>query len=310
MATPRNQTGGRGSNSPPAERGQSAVRSAAIVIAVAGYLLLFFLAPVPEFKSVDHPAGLSRGELLVNEVLLIDEVVLGRREVDGSRASAGWFGSPPEFAIVDRLRVLVPAAIMLSICGLGGWLLLGLLRIERGLSALDVIFFSCVVGCSVVSLYTFAVGIAGGLHARWLFLVPAAVVTLAGAYRLWHRTVALRRRLSHARSSRAGESTGSEQFSHSFPAVSSQDETRSARRWLWWGAPFTVAILLGGTLTPFEFDVLEYHLEVPKEFYQQGHIGFLPHNVYGNMPLASEMLSLAAMATLGDWWFGALVARP
>ena len=84
---------------------------------------------------------------------------------------------------------------------------------------------------------------------------------------------------------------------------------KNARRWLWWATPFTIVILLGATLTPLDFDVREYHLQAPKEFYQQGRIAFLPHNVYGNMPLGSEMLPLAAMATLGDWWFGALCGK-
>jgi hypothetical protein len=50
-------------------------------------------------------------------------------------------------------------------------------------------------------------------------------------------------------------------------------------------------------------------LQAPKEFYQQGSIGFVPHNVYANMPLGAEMLILAAMAALGDWWYGALVGK-
>ena len=70
-----------------------------------------------------------------------------------------------------------------------------------------------------------------------------------------------------------------------------------------------MAIAIGGALTPVEFDVREYHLQVPKEFYQSGRISFLPHNVYGNMPLGSEMLPLAAMVATDDWWFGALVGK-
>jgi hypothetical protein len=309
MATPRNETVRRGSKSPPGERGQSAARSAAIVIAVVGYLLLFFLAPIPEFKSAERPAGISRGELLANEILLVDEVVLGRRQADGSRAPDGWFGYPPAFALGDRLRVLVPAVIMFSLCGLAGWLLLGVLRVDCGFCALEVIFFSCTGGCSAVSLYTFAVGIAGGLHNRWLFLAPAGAVVLAGAYRLSRQAVAVRDRRPQELPSRADDDKARQQFPQNPAGAALQDETRNMRRWLWWGVPFTLAIVLGGTLTPFEFDVLEYHLQVPKEFYRQGHIGFLPHNVYGNMPLGAEMLSLAAMATLGNWWFGALVGK-
>ena len=68
-------------------------------------------------------------------------------------------------------------------------------------------------------------------------------------------------------------------------------------------------IWLGGMLPPIEFDVREYHLQVPKEFFQQGQIVFLPHNVYGNMPLGAEMFALLGMGLTGDWWLGALVGK-
>jgi hypothetical protein len=48
------------------------------------------------------------------------------------------------------------------------------------------------------------------------------------------------------------------------------------------------------------YDVLEYHLAVPKEFCEAGRMGFLPHNVYSNFPLNSEMLSLLMMVLRGD----------
>jgi hypothetical protein len=70
-----------------------------------------------------------------------------------------------------------------------------------------------------------------------------------------------------------------------------------------------VVIVLGGMLPPVEFDVREYHLQVPKEFFQQGYVGFLPHNVYGNMPMGTEMLSLLGMVVAGDWWWGALAGK-
>ena len=73
--------------------------------------------------------------------------------------------------------------------------------------------------------------------------------------------------------------------------------------------PFALMILLGGMLPPIDFDVREYHLQAPKEFYQQGRIGFLPHNVYANMPLGTEMLSLLGMVVSGDWWLGALAGK-
>jgi hypothetical protein len=78
------------------------------------------------------------------------------------------------------------------------------------------------------------------------------------------------------------------------------------------GLPFLVLILLGGMLPPWDFDVREYHLQVPKEWYQQGRISFLPHNVYGNMPLGAEMHALLGMVFWPGqhaWWWGALVGK-
>jgi len=80
-------------------------------------------------------------------------------------------------------------------------------------------------------------------------------------------------------------------------------------RWLWLALPLVLAILLAAMLPPLDFDVCEYHLQAPKEFFQQGRITFLPHNVYGNMPLGAEMLALLAMVISGDWWLGALAGK-
>ncbi len=212
------------------------------------YGAIFFAAPLAELNDA------SRVELLENSVLLADEV------------AASWTGDPAEFALADRLRVLLPAVALLGICGLAGWLALG--RAERGLSALEAFFFSCAIGCSIISLYTLLVGLAGGLHYKLLFVAPAMVVVVAGSWQLWRRRFAREK--------------------HEELITNEQDYATNVR-WLWCGAPFVVVIALGGTLTPVDFDVREYHLQVPKEFYQNGRIDFLPHNVYGNMPLGSEI---------------------
>jgi 4-amino-4-deoxy-L-arabinose transferase-like glycosyltransferase len=73
--------------------------------------------------------------------------------------------------------------------------------------------------------------------------------------------------------------------------------------------PFVAMILLAGMLPPLDFDVREYHLQAPKEFFQQGRITFLPHNVYADMPLGTEMLSLLAMVLADDWWIGGMAGK-
>lgn len=69
--------------------------------------------------------------------------------------------------------------------------------------------------------------------------------------------------------------------------------------------PFGVYLLLGAVSPPTDFDVREYHLQGPKEWFQQRQINFLPHNVYTSFPFLTEMLSLTGMIFAADWWHGA-----
>ncbi|NMC19007.1 MAG: hypothetical protein GYA33_01195, partial [Thermogutta sp.] len=62
-------------------------------------------------------------------------------------------------------------------------------------------------------------------------------------------------------------------------------------------------------LPPTDFDVREYHLQAPKEFHLNGKIRFVPHNVYANMPLGTEMHTLGAMALADDVRTGALAGK-
>lgn len=73
---------------------------------------------------------------------------------------------------------------------------------------------------------------------------------------------------------------------------------------LWLTAvPLAVVALLAAAKAPgflwreegFGYDVLEYHLAVPKEYLEAGRISYLPHNVYANMPSLVEMLYLAVL---------------
>jgi hypothetical protein len=80
----------------------------------------------------------------------------------------------------------------------------------------------------------------------------------------------------------------------------------------WWlaaSAPFLLCILLGAMLPSTDFDANEYHLQGPKEYFQNGCIEFLPHNVYTSFPFGTEMLTLLAMVLRGDWYRGALAGK-
>ncbi len=81
--------------------------------------------------------------------------------------------------------------------------------------------------------------------------------------------------------------------------------------------PFLALALLVATVPPgviwaeegFGYDVLEYHLEVPKEYYHEGQITCLPHNIYSNFPMNAEMLYLLAMVVKDEAIEAAILAK-
>ncbi len=72
---------------------------------------------------------------------------------------------------------------------------------------------------------------------------------------------------------------------------------------------FVLAMALGAMLPEIDFDVKEYHLGGPKEWFQTGSIHWLPHNVYTSFPFLTEMHLLLGMVLHGDWFWGALVGK-
>lgn len=241
------------------------------------YQLVFFCTPLPSLQS------LTRWEVAELRLLLPEEYV------------QGWFGSRGRISLLDRLPVAGAAGAILGFAWLLGAWLMRLGRLDRGLEPLERIAFAFGVGLNAVSLYVLAVGLGGWLQQRWVLLLPAVLVAVLASWRLW-------------RDSRSDQGELPRQDATARTATDRSGNWLDVR-WLWLGAPFVLAILLGGMLPPVEFDVREYHLQAPKEFYLAGRIGFLPHNVYANMPLGSEMFSVLAMSLLGEWWLGALAGK-
>lgn len=247
---------------------------------VAGLVFLAFLGLLAGYLYLYFSTELSslannttRWQLLKWRLFLPEQTV------------AHWFGTPADFELVDRVPVLAMAAVVLAAGWLCGWVLMRALRLDAGLTELERGVFACGVGLNAISLYTLAVGLTIGFKPLY-FLLPAVVLGLTAGWLAWPR--------------------------QSAPAASEALERAddwSARGWLWLAAPFVATIALGAMLPPIDFDVREYHLQAPKEFYQQGRIVFLPHNVYANMALGSEMLSLLCMVLTGDWWLGGLAGK-
>ncbi len=80
-------------------------------------------------------------------------------------------------------------------------------------------------------------------------------------------------------------------------------------RWLLLAtAPIASIIVLSATLPPgvaweeegYGYDVLEYHLQTPKEYFGNGRIAYLPHNVYASFPSNAEMLFLFGNQLMGE----------
>lgn len=256
------------------------VRTVLWLLGLVAYLVLFYATPLP------GAGGNARRVAFLSYLLLPDAL------------ASDWFGTPPEFSLADRLPVLLIAGAILAYAWSLGWLLMALCGAGRRLGRLEGFVFSTAVGLNVVSTYVLAVGLLGWLDHRLVFAVPAGLtlaLTLAVAVRRgWRRALE--------------SSTEGPPAAEPAPNAGRPADSLSAR-WLWLTVPFVLVILLGGMLPPVDFDVREYHLQVPKEFFQQGYIGFLPHNVYGNMAMGTEMLSLLAMVIAGDWWLGALAGK-
>lgn len=73
------------------------------------------------------------------------------------------------------------------------------------------------------------------------------------------------------------------------------------------GATIPPGVLWGDE--PHGYDVLEYHLEAPREWADAGKITLLDHNAFSAMPFNVEMLYLLAMKVRGGPWAGMYTAQ-
>jgi hypothetical protein len=270
-----------------------------VLLGFGVYLVLFYCAPLPSLSpQAEPPPRFAIFPLLWSPEILLEN----------------WCGNPPEFCLSDRLPVLAIAGLIWSWAGLLGWLVLKLVRADRILNRGEMFIFSMASGLATISTYVLAVGLLGRLDRLWTFALPAGL-TLAAAgwvvYRWARRDFnrPTREEVADVRSPGFSRKPGGEPPKGGTTNSAFVDAGEISRYWLALAVPFVLIILLGGMLPPIEFDVREYHLQAPKEFFQQGSIGFLPHNAYANMALGTEMFSLLGMVLAGDWWLGALAGK-
>ena len=249
---------------------------------MAVYIVAFYATTLPSVRD-DAGRPLLRIELLGQLALLPEESLL-----------PNWFGDPPEFSLLDRLPVLLLTGFILAWAAALGRLLMGVCRADRGLCRGETAVFSVAVGLNGLSTWVLLLGLFGVLDRFWTCIVPAILTLVAAVY--------------FARRHAAADKRADKRAAAALPEACPQNDILGPRL-LWLAVPFVLVILLAGMLPPLDFDVCEYHLQAPKEFFQQGQITFLPHNVYANMAMGTEMLSLLAMVAAGDWWLGALAGK-
>ncbi len=113
-------------------------------------------------------------------------------------------------------------------------------------------------------------------------------------------------------------SVGAWSFRHGGWRRPSQQIEQSSLRWLLLlVSPFLSLIVIVSVTPPgvlwqeegSGYDVLEYHLELPREYLAAEQITSTPHNVYGHFPANAEMLYLLSMIVVDDVYAGAATAK-
>lgn len=213
----------------------------------------------------------------------------------------GWHdsllgGALDKLSHVEHLPQRFPialAGLLIAASGMGlGLLAIRGLRLARLLNLTERLTLAFGLGLTGLGTITLGLGRLGGL-APWPIRVGLGLLAIAGNG--WEIIATIRDR----------RAVGPSQHPKGHRARS----LRAVVLFAMVAGPFLILMVLGSMQPSVDFDVLEYHLEGPKEWYLAGRIAFLPHNVYTTMPFNVEMLHLLGMVVLGDWWHGALAGQ-
>ncbi|MGB9690229.1 hypothetical protein [Thermogutta sp.] len=265
-----------------------------VILAILAYTVAFYAcAWQPLSQAFQRPV--RRFEMFPL-VLLLDQIV------------SQWTGSHGKIALWDRIPALATAIIIVFSAFWWGQWLLSQLRIEDRLTHGEKGALAILTGLAVLSHLILMSGLAGLYWTRWLLRFWVAIPLAVAGLTLFRRL--LFQRVPTPINAGLGWFTiwshlKATERKHSADAATLTD----AGIFLGSLVLFGVLLVLAAVLPPTDFDVREYHLQAPKEFFQMGAITFLPHNVYANMPLGAEMHALGAMVLLDDIWTGALAGK-
>lgn len=243
-------------------------------------------------------------------------------------------GQVTQFHLLDRWPLAVGSGAILLAAWAAGRLVLAGCQLASWLDRWQRPVVAVAVGLNLLSLTALAIGLAGALHQRWLFLTLLGLLVGGELGRRgWRRMLGRTMTCAAAQVAAGGEGaclpeTAAPPDAQADHLPRPRDADLDDPRWAWllvglvpWGA----VVLLGSMLPPWAYDVREYHLQAPKEWFQAGRIDFVPHNVYANMPLGAELLSLWGMALVPPegpawhyltapprrdaWWWGAMIGK-
>jgi hypothetical protein len=181
---------------------------------------------------------------------------------------------------------------LLAAAGIGGFLLSFIAPSDRTNPLLG--FVSAVAaGLGTISLLTLLLGLAGLLHHSTALAIIVVGILLALL------------QLIRAKSNLAD--------------VGAWLRAPAGWNWLWLlVAPFAAIAIVAAMLPPgflwrrgdpFFYDVVEYHLQVPREWFEASRIMPLSHNVFSFFPMNVEMHYLLAMHLSGGPWTGMYLAQ-
>ncbi len=244
-----------------------------VILWLAVYWFLFFTSRLPNSSN-------AQGSLYRSDVVFMLPEIYASLAGDPASTTSGLQYLPQRF-----WPAVLAAFIVGSSFSLGNLILRGL-KLTTGIDKLSQIAIAGGVGLSATSLLTLTLG-GAGLLSRPLFVAIFLLINIAECWLEYQHRKQMR-------------------------PVATEHQFRSSP--LMWvclivAVPFLWCMLLGSLLPPTDFDVKEYHLGGPKEYFLTGSVHFLPHNVYTSFPFLTEMLLLVGMVLYGDWEQGALVGQ-
>ncbi|QDT40652.1 hypothetical protein Pan241w_07100 [Gimesia alba] len=247
------------------------------------WLVLFFIAFI-SFTLPNNPS-ISRWDIVTQLPFLLLDLV-DPLPAENPHPS-GWAYFPQRFPLIGIALVILAGAWGI------GQIITRLIKIPLAPYTAERTVFAFGVGLSAVSLLTLGGGLLGILS-QWLCYLVLFLFAFCGV-------------LSACYESKSKTGTA-------LPLRITLPDTITPELLFRVGcclliAPFVLSMFLGSMLPSIDYDVLEYHFGGPKEYYQQGHIGFLQHNVYTSFPFLTEMLILLGMTLKADWYLGAQAGK-